>query len=329
VNSEYADERRVVTLTLISAVAQEFGRNDKSTAPLIATPDMSPPYGTVLTMIYIQPGRIFYIAPSNDPIFPTTHRTSVAGMDVWTYTSGHARVLACVDRARWRDLDEGQEWHERNELPTEPPERVNGNKWLLYLTLRPSNIYQTTSQAEALNASSLLYTYTSSPLYPKQWEVEARQFFETSLARAQFTASYVAQGTYSTFPGWVKTLPNIISPKICHHNYLSNDPNFANINGIIYLMVLVPCLFIIVLSCPWDETLLWEWLLGQDRAGRWAEWAVSRTQALGRAMGILVERSWKGLKWLLSELWTIFGRVFTGTWGWVRRQRLDIYNQYF
>ena len=271
-------------------------------------------------MIYIQPGRIYYMAPSHDPIFPAPHRSSVAGIEAWVYTDGHARVLACVDRARWRDLDEGQEWHERKEIPTEPPDRVKGDKWLLFLALQPSNIYQTISHAEALNTSSLLYTYTSSPLYPKQWEVEARQFFETSLARAQFETSYMAQGTYAAFPGWVMTSPNIISPKICHHIYLSNDPNFSNINGVIYLMVLVPCILVIVLSCPLDEKLLWEWLLGPDRAGRWAESAVMSSQALGKAMQILAVRSWKGLTWLLSKLWTISGRVFASTWAWVRRK---------
>jgi hypothetical protein len=156
-------------------------------------------------------------------------------------------------------------------------------------------VYYITGKAATLIASSLLHTYSSSPLHPQQWEVEARQFYETSLARAQFEAKYIAEGVYASFPGWVLDSPDIVSPAICRHNYLSKDPEYANVNGVIYLMVLVPCVLIIVLSCPWDDMLLWKWLLGQERAGRWADQAVSGLEVLGWVVRRVVGRGWIAL----------------------------------
>ena len=94
----------------------------------------------------------------------------------------------------------------------------------------------------------------------------------------------MADGTYASYPGYTKTSVDIVSPKICHHAYLTNNPEFSSINGIIYYMIQIPCLVIIVLSCPCDEVLLWEWLLGEDRAQRWTKRALSATHALGAAL---------------------------------------------
>jgi hypothetical protein len=318
----------------IDQTFQEHGWNDRNMYPLIAMPELSPTNGTLLTMIYyIKSGRIYYLARSDDPIFPATHPyhiTTAIGLDieVWLYKEGHARVLGCVDRVRWRDLsdDEDGRWHEWNDIPPEPPQSVVGTKWMLFLALKRSTIAGSNSQATALNASSLQNSDVSLPVHPHQWEIEARQMFETALARAQFEARYMSLGTYADFEGWTKTSPNIVSPAICRHNYLSNQPGYANVNGTIYLMILIPCLIIIVLSCPCSDVLLWEWLLGRQRAGRWADALVSFCQAVGIAVYLLSRLIWELLVWLVSKLWTVLGRAGSGLWQWVRTRQLALRN---
>ena len=175
-------------------------------------------------------------------------------------------------------------------------------------------------QGAALNASSLLSTHASLPLHPKQWEVEARQLFEISLARAQFEPSYMARGTYASYPGWTMTSPDIVSPKLCQHAYITNDPDFSNINGTVYLMILIPCLVVIVLSCPWNDGLLWESLLGQERAERLSHRASSRARASGALLIKFLGWGWDRLVDSMTKLWKALRQLLDTFGQWLRRQ---------
>jgi hypothetical protein len=282
--------------------------------PIKAIPEFLTNDETSLTMLYIRSGKILYMAPSDDPIFPATQHVVVPGSggapdaDVWKAPSDEARVLACVDRTSWRNLADGPRWYAKLDNPYGPEHNIPGvgAQWLMYLSLQFSHIFATISDrgGAALNASSLLSTALSLPLQPKQWEVEVRQMFETSLARAQFEASYLAHGTYASYPGWHKPWAGEnISQKMCDHVYLANDPNFSNINGTAYLIILIPCLIVIVLSCPCDQMLLWEWVLGEERARRWAKGAIFLLQTLTRVLNAAVPWVWYGLKSVLKALY--------------------------
>ena len=147
-------------------------------------------------MLFISALRIFYLEPSNDPIFPANEPIHF-GDDkrAWYYKSDpKATVLACLDKTELCD-PEGQSCWSMKSSPgdkrTFPP-----SYWLMNLALEFSNTYESISTrlGDALVAQERISQFTSLALNDTHWQVEAARLFATSLARIQFDAWSIASG---------------------------------------------------------------------------------------------------------------------------------------
>lgn len=152
-------------------------------------------YGETATLMLISNYGISYPGESLDPIFPANKDYG----DGWYYnTQFHASVFGCMSRTivclpettpllcfnltGLGKLDDIDREH-------------SSVRSLLYFSLIPDlHVQLGYLQAEALDAQSLLSGSTSSKLSDSQWKAEARQMFESLLARTQITARNIARG---------------------------------------------------------------------------------------------------------------------------------------
>ena len=186
------------------------------------------------------------------------------------YEGGHARPLACVDTIRWRDRGEGPEWRLFKDLiELDASGNLPGDLRLLAFSILSSQIYQTISKRRSagLNATSRISLSTSLPLAKEQWKVEATQLFEASLARAAFETRNIALGTYAKYPGYLR---QNVSRDMCDRTYVYRNPGWSSINGLWYLVILIPSFIIILLALPIgeinsEEILLYEWICGNNK----------------------------------------------------------------
>ena len=74
---------------------------------------------------------------------------------------------------------------------------------------------------------TLVRGWESLPLAKEQWKVEARQLFETSLARIQIDARNIAQGTAASYPGLQKLDAD---PAVCDDTFLFLSQGWQNVN---------------------------------------------------------------------------------------------------
>ena len=118
----------------------------------------------------------------------------------WRYPGLHASVLACVDTTLWRNSSSSLDW---KPYPPESTIIVNdtharGGFLLMICALLWSNIYDTIDYrlGNELAAQKLVHGLESLPIAREQWNVEAKQIFETPLARIQIDARNIAQGTH-------------------------------------------------------------------------------------------------------------------------------------
>ena len=152
---------------------------------------MTPPKGSSLTLMFIHPQKISYLAQSDDPIFPANTKFYINSSDEprWRYTGQHASVLACVDTTVWRDPSSFGDWKPYLPEPTFDirDAHTRGGFLLMVFALLWSNIYDTINYrlGNGLAAQTPVRGWESLPLAKEQWKVEARQLFETSLARIQ------------------------------------------------------------------------------------------------------------------------------------------------
>jgi len=233
-------------------------------------PELQPPNGTSITIIFVQPKKVYYRSRSNDPIFPANQQVFIPSDErpFWVYTRGHATVMACLDQTSWRDPQEGPTW---NSDSTTVPQAVNdpstrGGLWLFWFSILNSGTYQAISQrlGSALNASDRLSGFTSLPLATEQWKVEAERLFETSLARTQIDARNIARGVMASYPGYVKS--NNTAPEMCKNTYLFISQGWTNVNLAWSLLILIPSCLIILLAIPTDAedgVVVLERLLGK------------------------------------------------------------------
>jgi hypothetical protein len=216
------------------------------------------------------PQKIHYLNPSTDPIFPANHEVHLPDDDTitsfWLYTRGHATVLACSDQTNWRDPAAGPAW---NSISTNPPSADLNNTrareaiWLFWFPIQNSNIFQSISHrlSNALDASERLSGFTSLPLSPEQWKVEAKKLFEPSLARTQIDARNIARRVLAKYPGYVKA--NHTIPEMCQETWIFISQGWTNINFVISMFIVIPSASFVLLAFPTvakDEIVL-EWLL--------------------------------------------------------------------
>lgn len=227
-------------------------------------PALGPPKGSTLTLIFIHPQKISYLVPSDDPIFPAHTEFYIDSSDKprWRYMGPHASVLACVDTTLWRDPSTGSNWQPYLPEPSfviEDSHTRGGFLFMVY-TLLWSNIYDTINYrlGGGLAAQKLVHGWESLPLAKEQWKVEAKQLFETSLARIQIDAWNIAQGTAASYPGLQRLE---VESAVCDGTFLFMSQGWQNVNvtGSIWIGVLA--VIFVVLAMPlYDGRLFVQWL---------------------------------------------------------------------
>jgi len=215
-------------------------------------------------LIFIHPQKISYLAPSDDPIFPANTKSYInpSGEPRWRYTGPHASVLACLDTTVWREPSGSIDWKpyllEPNFVIKDAHTR--GGFLLMVFTLLWSNIFNTINYrlGSGLAAQKLVRGWESLPLAKEQWKVEAKQLFETSLARIQIDARNIAQGTAASYPGLQKL---DVDPAVCDDTFLFMSQGWQNVNVTGSIWIGVFAFIFVVLAIPfYDGRLLVQWL---------------------------------------------------------------------
>ena len=258
-------------------------------------PELQPPKGSSTTIIFVLPQKIFYLAPSDDPIFPANKLRYLDDKTkpYWLYTRGHATVLACIDRTRWRDPDQGETWNSMQSIPPDVLDRrVRGGLWLFWFSILNSNTYQALNKrlANALEATERINVFTSMPLAPEQWKTEATRLFETSLARTQVDARNIARGVLADVPGYRRLRT---PPAMCEDTYLFVSQGWTNVSMTLSLIILIPCVIFLILAIPIDA----DRMLPELVSTRWAMFLAAVTVFLV----VMVRR---GIRYVLDKVFS-------------------------
>jgi hypothetical protein len=156
-------------------------------------PELQTPANDMLTVVLIQNSLIFYPEESHDPVFPAHHHNA------WGWFNGNftGGVLACIDQAMICKPNNGT----CTDLWDPSAGYVDGsivdpaiNLLTAALMFSTTAISMTFRYSGILDAEAKMQQAESLPLAREQWKVEARQLFETSLARMQINARIVARG---------------------------------------------------------------------------------------------------------------------------------------
>lgn len=141
--------------------------------------------------MFINSCRIFYGEPSDDAIFPADTKWH-QNESFWMNNDTRARPLACLD---WSEVCETGNICSPS---YKQAESKTPNLALAGLALNKSTTFDSIffRGAAGLDASRRLVDAVSLPLSkdPAQWIVESRALFQTSLARIQYDALYLATG---------------------------------------------------------------------------------------------------------------------------------------
>jgi len=121
--------------------------------------------------------------------------------------------------------------------------------WLMKWSLENSNVYDSIKWrlGTALLAQQKVSQFISRPLRDNHWETEARQLFETSLARIQFDAWGIARGEDRKQSGYVEVTPDEGKGKLCHL-YKFNSTGHTNVNLGAFIGLLLAPFMILFLS---------------------------------------------------------------------------------
>jgi hypothetical protein len=176
--------------------------------------------------------------------------------NMWYFnTQGHASVMACMDRTTI--CNPNNECFDLDALESSRSADYDKHdekaKLLMYLyyTLLPSTIFSSLSfrQENALRATSMLSGAFSLTLDKEQWKVEARQLFETSLARIQITARDIARGNPAT-PDYGKINMIDSNPwlKSLCDMYIFNPRGWSNLSVVTLFSVFVAGIIFVILG---------------------------------------------------------------------------------
>ena len=226
----------------------------------------------MLTMIFIRSGKIYYLDPRNDPIFPADAPVHEPGIRETYYMNSvlHDTVLACKDRTEWRDPEKRDEgWRHLLEVPElsiNDTSGVYGGFLLMRLSLANSHTYGSIRMRpeSSLDAQAHLAQATALRLPENHWEIEAERLFKISLARIQIDARNIARGKLASYSGYIKQHTKE-SARICTHTYLFQSVGFTNINRTWFLVTAILCVFVMLMAVTRSDEHLWwesvpEWL---------------------------------------------------------------------
>lgn len=332
---------------------------------------------SVLTLVFVDVSRIAYHGEVRDPVFYArdSRRAETPdgrpGDETWsslTYWRDIApRILACVDGFNMRNRHISDRWlnlPSNTDLKTTSQE----DEWkLLYRVLSSSTVSDVTwlRSGNALNASSrVLGAFSGSlPLPEDHWKLEARQWFETSLANAQFEARRVGLGLDAADP-WYERVGD--GGSMCDYLFLVNAAGYMNVYLAPWLTIFIISLFIIVITFPVGprehRKLLFEFLPDAALAflARWCVALVHNTAAavdwilrtltsfmsicwaklnaiwrvtsagsikLWKATSVGCVKSWTLVSTGSTKLWKDVSQSIQQAWTLTRRTMADIYGK--
>ena len=181
--------------------------------------------------MFVSSMHIYHLKPSYDPIFPAMQPRYVEGFhDPYYYNSDpRARPLACVDTTELCSPEGATCWPMTADLPDNVPNTPA--YWLMKWSLERSSTSESIKWrlGTALLAQERISHSRSQPLSDDHWEAEAKQLFETSLARAQFDAWGIAVGENREQPGYIEVTPDEGKGRLCGL-YKFNSVGYTNIN---------------------------------------------------------------------------------------------------
>ena len=209
-------------------------------------PDLRPPIGSTLTIIFVSSNHIYHTTPSLDPIFPATKpRYFPPEREPYYYNSDpFARALACVDTTELCSPNGQTCW---SMLPNSASH--NAAYWLMKLSLENSNIYDSIKWrlGTALLAQESVSQFISQPLPANQWAVEVSQLFATSLARIQYDAWSIAHGEERERSGYVEVTPDEAKGRLCRL-YKFNSIGYTNVSLLGFIGLPLAAFVVYVLS---------------------------------------------------------------------------------
>ena len=157
-----------------------------------------------------------------------------------------------MDTTFWRHPSSFTEWklYPPEAIPAIRDSRARGALQLMLLALEWCNIYDTINYrlGSGLVAQKLVRGWQSLPVAPEHWKVEAKQLFETSLARIQIDARNIAQGTAASYPGLQKV--EAVDPAICENTFIFISQGWQNVNVAGSISILVFYFVGVVLAIP-------------------------------------------------------------------------------
>jgi hypothetical protein len=194
--------------------------------------------------MFVNSCRIFYKRSSGDPIFPADRRWRDS-TNLWVNNDSRARPLACVD---WIELctNSGTSCRPLHESHSADSKHYN----LTRATLRHSNIYNAIQYrgANALDAQAKISDDTSLDLRKNQWAYESSLLFDASLARIQYDALDIANGTGRELPRLEQKLLDWKPRNYCGIMMVQLPPEYANVRVWPTLGVVMLPLFVWVMG---------------------------------------------------------------------------------
>lgn len=194
-----------------------------------------------ITIMFINSCRIFYKEDSNDRIFQADEPWYL-DPELWYNHDSRARPLVCID---WIEVCK----HDGRSCSPPYQEAIDEDKGYIFTryALNKSTVFDAVEfqGASALDAQSKIIGDTSLPLSksPPQWVKESWNLFNASLARVQYDALDIANGTDRDRENlYVPKMPAWVQSQMCHLFTFQAPKGYNNLG-------VWPTLGILVLLC--------------------------------------------------------------------------------
>lgn len=191
--------------------------------------------------MFINSCRIFYKEDSDDAIFPADAR--FGNTDLWTNRDSRAHPLACID---WIDVCPHDEPCSSIQDMEESNDR--GDAFVRYAMNKSTTFDAVIFRgASGLDAQTKIQDDTSLPLSkdPPQWIEESWALFNASLARIQYDALDIANGTgWDKHPMYEQKMPPSLRDRMCGITTFQLSKEYNNVSVVPTICILlVPLVF--------------------------------------------------------------------------------------
>ena len=189
---------------------------------------------------------VLYPHQRDDPIF---YAKKVIPNSTWYFNNRlHAGVLGCMDRTMYYNPDKPEgianlAWLD----PNDPSIQEQAVQYMLNLALVRSNTGDSTRlrKAEALDAQAKVASAYTIELVREQWKLEARQLFETSLARTQLALRDATRSRADlAIPDEVDVLPERLRKLCGMYKFRSTGWRNVSVSHLVGILVCAALIFI-------------------------------------------------------------------------------------